>query len=59
MHYSDTDEEPVVETLGADMEGVSNLRISLYDGWGRLGLAAALREAAEMLEAVDRQPDDT
>ncbi|WP_371484876.1 hypothetical protein [Kitasatospora sp. NBC_00315] len=58
-HYSDTDEEPMVETLDADLEGVDNLRISLYGSWGRLGLAAALREAAEMLEAADRLPDGT
>ncbi len=56
---SEWDEEPAVETLDADLEGVNSLRISLYGSWGRLGLAAALREAAEMLEAADRHTDGT
>ncbi|MFI6448492.1 hypothetical protein [Kitasatospora sp. NPDC050543] len=59
-HYAtETDEEPVVVARNADLEGVDSLRISLYGACSRLGLAAALREAAEMLESADQMPDGT
>ncbi|MGW2599542.1 hypothetical protein [Streptomyces klenkii] len=46
-------EIPEVTTEGAGLEGVDILRISAYGDWARMGLAAALREAAEMLEAAE------
>jgi hypothetical protein len=51
------DEYPIEETRDADLDGVHDLRISVYGPWGRAGLAAALREAAEMLEASVETPD--
>ncbi|MGY0466873.1 hypothetical protein ACW14Y_42440 [Kitasatospora sp. cg17-2] len=55
----ESDEYPLTEVRDADLDGVRGLRISVYGRLGRLGLAAALREAAEMLETsagIPRSP---
>ncbi|MFD9593140.1 hypothetical protein ACFWA9_10320 [Kitasatospora sp. NPDC059973] len=52
--WEDDPEIPEVVEEFTDAEGLDQLRISAYGAWGRRGLAAALREAAEMLEAADR-----
>ena len=46
-------EEPDLIPDTFDVDGISGLRISMYGEWGRRGLAAALREAAAMLDGAD------
>jgi hypothetical protein len=51
-----TDEDPEVPDMipdTYDVDVISGLRISMYGAWGRRGLAAALREAAAMLDGAD------
>lgn len=45
------DEEPELTREEADLDNVEYLQISSYGPWGAHGLIAALREAADMLEA--------
>lgn len=54
MDWSKDEELPDVLPVEVDNEGLDALRISVYGEWGRRGLASALREAAEMLEAAER-----
>lgn len=50
--YTDHEDPGEGETLHADLPSVEMLRISGYGTWAQQGLAAALRKAADRLEAA-------
>ncbi|MFF2548313.1 hypothetical protein ACFVUY_37950 [Kitasatospora sp. NPDC058063] len=51
--WGEDPEIPEVHPAYTDAEGVGEVRLSIYGTWARRGMAAALREAAEMLEGAE------
>jgi hypothetical protein len=51
--YTDYDDPGDGETLHADLGSVEFLSISGYGAWAQQGLAAALRTAADLLDAAE------
>ncbi|GAB3004583.1 hypothetical protein GCM10023080_082810 [Streptomyces pseudoechinosporeus] len=51
--YTEYDDPGESETLHADLGSVEFLRISGYGTWAQTGLAAALRTAADLLDAAE------
>ncbi|MEU5836409.1 hypothetical protein ABZ820_22445 [Streptomyces diacarni] len=51
--YTEYSEPGEGETLHADLGSVEILRLTGYGAWAQKGLAAAMRQAADLLDAAD------